>query len=151
MFNRIKHFMRIFGHKVESFPTFPDQKIIDLRLELIEEEFNREFKHALEARDMIGVADAIGDILVVVLGAAAAFGIDADAIYAEIHRSNMSKLGADGKPIYRADGKIMKGPNYSPPDIKSVLENQKSLNEYDYDNPIRYEALTELTRPSLLL
>jgi len=149
MFNRVKEFMLKFGHKVESYPTFPDEKTVNLRLELINEEFN-ELKEAVVNKDLTEIADALGDILVVTLGAGAAFGIDLDAVFTEIHRSNMSKLGADGNPIYREDGKIMKGPNYSPPDIKSVILNQKCLNlPSQVPSCVRFEALTDMHRPSI--
>jgi predicted HAD superfamily Cof-like phosphohydrolase len=90
---------------------------------LIEEHIGQMTDEDLEL-DTVEIADALGDINYVVNGAAHAFNLELDAITSEIHRSNMSKLGADGKPIYRAtDNKVVKGPNYTPPDIKKVLEN----------------------------
>lgn len=71
--------------------------------------------------DLVEVADALGDLDYVVQGSNLVFGIPAEEVVAEIHRSNMSKLGADGKPICREDGKILKGPNYSPPDLASII------------------------------
>lgn len=67
------------------------------------------------------VADALGDILVVTIGTALAFGLDIEEIMRRIHESNMSKLGADGKPIYRKDGKVMKGPNYHAPELDDLV------------------------------
>lgn len=113
--------METFGQDVKTSPEFPDAETCNLRLELIAEELN-EMYDAMEAKDIVGVADAITDILYVTYGAAHAFGIDADACFAEVQRSNMSKLGEDGKPIYREDGKVLKGPNYSEPDLKSALQ-----------------------------
>lgn len=71
--------------------------------------------------DIVEAADALGDIDYVVAGANLVFGIPAQAVMQEIQRANLSKLGEDGKPIKRADGKILKGPNYTPPDIRAVL------------------------------
>ncbi len=91
-----------------------------LRVELIEEELT-ELKEALEAKDIVETADALTDLLVVIYGAGHAFGINLDDCFLEVHDSNMSKLGADGMPIYREDGKVMKGPDYCPPDLASLV------------------------------
>ena len=69
----------------------------------------------------VEIADALTDILYVVYGAGHAFGIDLDDCFSEVHRSNMTKLGANGRPLYREDGKVMKGPNYSEPDLTQFL------------------------------
>jgi predicted HAD superfamily Cof-like phosphohydrolase len=84
-----------------------------LRCDLIDEEA-REFREALDARDIVEVADAIADLLYVVYGAARTFGIPVREVFAEVHRSNMTKLDLNGEPIVRSDGKVMKGPNSSP-------------------------------------
>lgn len=102
-------------------PTIPEQWLIDLRFELIEEEL-KEFREAVEAKDLDGVADALTDILYVVYGAGLCYGIPLDKTFEEVHRSNMSKLGEDGKPVYRADGKVLKGPNWSPPDFSFIFK-----------------------------
>lgn len=91
-----------------------------LRCALIEEEAE-EFRDAVEAGDLVGVADAIADLLYVVYGAARTFGIPVREVFAEVHRSNMAKLNDDGEPIVRSDGKVMKGPNFSPPDLLPLL------------------------------
>ena len=91
-----------------------------IRCALIEEEA-AEFRAAVEAGDLVEVADAIADLLYVVYGAALTFGIPADEVFAEVHRSNMTKLGTDGLPIYRDDGKVLKGPHYSPPQLLPIL------------------------------
>lgn len=109
-------FMTAFGQEVLTEPTLPSHELGKLRLELIREEFE-ELTVATNAMDMIEIADALTDILYVVYGAGHAFGIDLDACFAEVHDSNMSKLGADGKPIYREDGKVLKGPNFRSPDL----------------------------------
>lgn len=97
-----------------------DEALKKLRYELVREEVE-ELADAFEANDIVGVADALTDILYVVYGAGHAFGINLDDTFAEVQRSNMSKLGADGQPIFRDDGKVLKGPNYTPPDLKKIL------------------------------
>ena len=119
-FNKVKDFMSIYGQEIKNNAEFPDEKIIELRLKLIQEELN-EFKEALKNRDIIEVADALTDILYVTYGAGHSFGINLDKCFDEVQRSNMSKLGEDGKPIYNEFGKVMKGPNYSKPDLKQFL------------------------------
>jgi len=109
-------FMNAFGQEVLTEPTLPDTSLAKLRLELIREEFE-ELTVATNAMDIIEIADALTDILYVVYGAGHAFGIDLDACYREVHSSNMSKLGEDGKPIYREDGKVLKGPHFRSPDL----------------------------------
>ena len=99
----------------------PDEETRKLRLELIAEELE-ELWDAIEDKDLVAIADALTDILYVTYGAGHAFGIDLDECSGEVQRSNMSKLGEDGKPIYREDGKVWKGPNYSEPDLKSLIE-----------------------------
>lgn len=98
----------------------PSSKLFALRHELIREEL-AELKQAHDKGDLIGIADALADLAYVVVGAAVAFGIPLDRVFDEVHRSNMSKLGEDGKPIYREDGKVLKGPNYTPPDIERSI------------------------------
>ena len=110
-FNSVKKFMEIFGQEVKTKAEFPSEKIIRLRYDLIKEELD-EFDQALKDKDLKEVADALTDILYVTYGAGHAFGIDLDKCFDEVQRSNMSKLGEDGKPIYNELGKVMKGPNY---------------------------------------
>ena len=119
-FEKVKEFMTTFGQEVKNKSEFPNEKIINLRKKLIEEEY-QELKDAIDDNDIIEVADALTDILVVTYGAGIAFGIDLDKCFEEVHRSNMSKLSDEGKPIYNEYGKVMKGPNYSPPDIKKFI------------------------------
>ena len=113
-------FMNAFGQAVLDTPTLPSAHLAKLRLELIREEFE-ELTIATNAMDIVEIADALTDILYVVYGAGHAFGIDLDECYQEVHRSNMSKLGADGKPIYREDGKILKGPDYFHPNLADII------------------------------
>ena len=119
--NKVKLFMESFGQEVKSKPEFPSDDTVKLRIELISEEL-QELVNACNAGDIIEVADALTDILYVTYGAAHSFGIPIDECFKEVQRSNMSKLGEDGKPIYREDGKVMKGPNYSVPNLKNVLQ-----------------------------
>ena len=94
-----------------------------LRFNLMKEE-NEEYFEAANNNDMVEVADALGDMLYILCGTIIEHGMQhkIDEIFSEIQNSNMSKLGADGNPIYREDGKVLKGPNYFKPNIKGILE-----------------------------
>ena len=119
-FQSVKKFMKIFDQEVKSKAEFPNEKIVKLRYELIEEEFE-ELNQAIKDRDLKEVADALTDILYVTYGAGHAFGIDLDKCFKEVQQSNMSKLGTNGKPIYNENGKVMKGPNYFKPNLEKFL------------------------------
>ena len=119
-FEMVKKFMKIFGQKVKEKAEFPEKEISSLRYELIKEELE-EFKEALEKKDLIEAADALTDILYVTYGAGHAFGIDLDKCFDEVQKSNMSKLGINGKPIYNDSGKVMKGPNYFRPNLSKFI------------------------------
>ena len=123
-FNKVKVFMETFGQEVKSKASFPDQKIQNLRYDLIKEELN-ELKEALDQKNLKEVADALTDILYVTYGAGHAFGIDIDKCFAEVHNSNMSKLDENGNPIYDKNGKVMKGKNYFYPDLLKIINNLK--------------------------
>ncbi len=123
-YEKVKEFMNTFGQNVNNKPTMIDYKTAKLRLDLIYEEYTELEEAILDEKDIVSVADALTDILYVTYGAGLAFGIDLDKCFKEVHRSNMSKLGLDGKPIYREDGKVLKGPNYTEPDLKSVIDKQ---------------------------
>lgn len=120
-FDKVGEFMEAFGQEVKQTPEFPSKEIADLRDDLIAEELE-EFRQAVAKGDLTGVADALSDLLYVVYGAGHSFGIDLDLTFNVVHDSNMSKLGANGKPIYRKDGKVMKGPNYVPPDFSVIFK-----------------------------
>lgn len=120
-FELVEDFMEAMGQEVNAVPTWPEDDIQRLRLDLIEEELD-ELHYAIDNKDMVEIADALGDLLYVVYGAGHAFGIDLDECFKEIHASNMSKLGPDGKPIKREDGKVLKPDTYFPPDLKNILE-----------------------------
>ena len=119
-FENVKKFMQIFGQEVRSKASFPNDKIINLRLDLIREEL-LELEEAIEKKDIKEVADALTDILYVTYGAGHAFGINLDKCFKEVQNSNMSKLGSDGKPIFNEHGKVMKGPDYFKPDLSKFV------------------------------
>jgi predicted HAD superfamily Cof-like phosphohydrolase len=119
-FEMVEEFMESFGQEVKTKSEFPDNETITLRYELIDEEL-KELREAIGNADMVEVADALTDLLYVVYGAGHAFGINLDKCFEEVHSSNMSKLGADGKPIYREDGKVLKGENFFQPNLSKVL------------------------------
>jgi len=119
-FQLVREFMKTFDQDVKNKPDLADHKTRALRLDLIYEEY-KELEDAMAEQHLEGVADALTDILYVVYGAGHAFGIDLDTCFAEVHRSNMSKLDANGQVIRREDGKVMKSDLYSPPDLKSIL------------------------------
>jgi len=120
-FEKVGDFMEAFGQEVLYIPTMPDFNLAALRLDLIEEEV-QELRDGLGRSSLLEVADALTDILYVVYGAGHAFGIDLDDCFNEVHRSNMTKLGEDGRPVYRDDGKVMKGPNYEEPNLLPFVE-----------------------------
>ena len=120
-FEDVKKFMKTFGQKVITKPQIPDEKTMNLRFDLIKEELN-ELEQAMKEKDLKEIADALTDILYVAYGAGCAYGIDLDKCFKEVQRANMSKLGEDGKPIYIDKGKVMKGPNYSEPNLKQFVE-----------------------------
>ena len=120
MYDQVLEFHRKFNLPVAKQPDFPSFEQIDLRWRLLREEV-KELEEAHQEWDIVEVADALGDILYIVIGTAIVFGIDIEKVFNEIHSSNMSKLGEDGKPIFREDGKVLKGPNYFEPNIEKVL------------------------------
>ena len=120
-FEDVKIFMETFGQIVRTKPQFPDEKTMQLRFDLIKEEL-RELEEAMNTKNLKEIADALTDILYVTYGAGYAYGINLDKCFKEVQRANMSKLGNDGKPIYNEKGKVMKGPNYSPPNLIQFVE-----------------------------
>ena len=120
-FNSVKIFMEKFGQIVRTKPQFPDEETMQLRLNLIKEELS-ELEDAMKTKNLKEIADALTDILYVTYGAGYAYGIDLDKCFEEVQKANMSKLGEDGKAIYNDKGKVMKGPNYSAPNLKQFVE-----------------------------
>ena len=120
----VKAFHEAFGIENNAQPIADisdDQKT--LRYNLMKEE-NEEYLEATKENDLIEIADALGDQLYILCGTILKHGLQDKIVdvFNEIHASNMSKLGADGKPIYREDGKVLKGPNYFKPDIKQFFK-----------------------------
>lgn len=120
----VQDFHEAFGLGVRHEPiaSLAEEKL-QLRFNLMAEE-NEEYLEAARNGDLIEVADALGDMLYILCGTILEHGMQykIEEVFEEIQRSNMSKLDHDGKPIYREDGKVMKGPNYFKPDIDSILK-----------------------------
>lgn len=122
----VQEFHEAFGLGVQQEPTtkLTDNKL-KLRFDLMAEE-NEEYLEAARDNDLVEVADALGDMLYILCGTILEHGMQykIEEVFEEIQRSNMSKLGADGKPIYREDGKVMKGPNYFKPNISEIIQEE---------------------------
>ena len=112
--------MKTFGQEIKDKTEFPNEKIVQLRYDLIKEELE-ELNQAIKDNDIKEVADALTDILYVTYGAGHAFGINLDKCFDEVQKSNMSKLDEDGKPLYNESGKVMKGPKYFKPDLTKFV------------------------------
>lgn len=120
----VAEFHNAFGLPVRDAPGGEvDRDLAKLRVALLEEEVS-EFVTASEKGDLVGIADALADIAYVVYGTALTYGIDLNAVLREVHRSNMSKLDGNGRPLIRGDGKVLKSDRYFPPDIEAVLSHQ---------------------------
>jgi len=116
---QVKEFHKTFNYPINIKPTLEDKFQQDLRVRLIQEELD-ELKEAIIKKDIVKVADALGDLLYVVYGAAITFGIDIGIVFDEIHRSNMTKVGG----YKRNDGKWIKPSTYTPPNIKGIIDYQ---------------------------
>ena len=120
----VQLFHEAFNIGINQNPTVAvSEKIKELRFNLMKEE-NEEYLEAVKNNDIVEVADALGDMLYILCGTILTHGMQhkITEVFEEIQRSNMSKLGQDGNPIYREDGKVMKGPNYAKPNIKTILK-----------------------------
>lgn len=121
---QVLEFFARFDHYIGAEYAMPPREVADLRHRLIQEECD-ELKEAIEANDYVKAVDALADLLYTVEGAVISFGVFhhgcMNAVSEEVHRSNMSKLGRDGRPVKREDGKTLKGPDYSPANISAVL------------------------------
>ena len=120
-FEKVGQFMKTFGQEVKNKTELSSEKIKNLRISLINEELE-EFKEAIKNNDLKEAIDALTDILYVTYGAGHAFGVNLDECFDEVQKSNMSKLGKDGKPIYNEAGKVMKGPGYFKPDLSKFIK-----------------------------
>ena len=120
-FERVREFHRAFSVEENASPSvLLPMKTQHLRWKLMLEELD-ELKEAVFQSDAEGVLKELCDLLYVVYGYGAVMGFDVDAAFALVHASNMTKLGVDGKPTYRDDGKVMKSPQYTPPDLRGLL------------------------------
>jgi len=127
-FEMVKHFHKTYGLAVRDEPidfdlenmSPEDSTLFHLRWTLMVEEW-KELESAWVGEDLVEFADACCDLMYVVVGTCVSLGIPFDECFAEVQRSNMSKLGVDGKPIVREDGKILKGPDFSQPDLRSII------------------------------
>ena len=119
--NAVKQFHESFGIENKETPTLNNRAFM-LRFNLMKEE-NEEYLNACQEENIVEVADALGDMMYILCGTILSHGLQhkIEEIFQEIQSSNMSKLGKDGNPIYREDGKILKGPNYFKPDIPKIL------------------------------
>lgn len=124
----VREFHETYGQAVADVPHVADVALNKLRISLLREEL-KELEDALAIGDAVEALDALTDLQYVLDGAYLSLGFHRfkDAALAEVHRSNMSKLDEDGRPVYREDGKILKGPNYSPPNISRCLAEQRVL------------------------
>lgn len=123
LLRKVAEFNKAFGVENQMLPTVPDKAIIELRYKLALEELD-EFKEAAEAGNLTGMLDALVDQLYILLGTVhtCGMGIALEDGFYEVHRSNMTKLDADGKPIYREDGKVIKSDRYDPPNLQRIIK-----------------------------
>lgn len=124
LLDSVSEFHRTYRVPMQDAPLItPSEDLVVLRHRLMAEE-NEEYLDAARAGNQVEVADALGDQLYILCGTIITHGMQdlIEEVFREIHRSNLSKLGADGQPLYREDGKVMKGPNYFRPDIAAVLD-----------------------------
>ena len=122
--NHVEKFHDTFGIPNKYSPTATiEDSLIDLRFRLMAEE-NEEYLEAAKSGNLVEVADALGDMMYILCGTILSHGMQhkIEEVFEEIQRSNMSKLGEDGQPIYREDGKVLKGPNYFKPNIKKIID-----------------------------
>jgi predicted HAD superfamily Cof-like phosphohydrolase len=119
----VREFHETYNQPINNFPTLDNEKVNELRISLIQEELN-ELKEALDNKNPVEVLDALTDLQYVLDGAYISLGFQyyKQAGLEEVHASNMSKLGEDGKPIYREDGKVLKGPKYFKANLEKVID-----------------------------
>ena len=132
----VRHFHDSFGIENKPQPTAQlEERVYNLRFNLMKEE-NEEYLEAAQNGDLVEIADALGDLMYILCGTILSHGLDhiIEEVFEEIQRSNMSKLDANGKPIYREDGKVMKSERYFKPDIKSILKKYGAVLQ---DQPVK--------------
>lgn len=116
----VREFHTTYGVPLQNHPALPSSNRRCMRQAILNEEWN-EYCEAERNDDLVEIADALADMVYVIAGTAHEYGIPLDAVLAEVHRSNMSKLDESGEPILREDGKVLKGPNFFTPDIAKLL------------------------------
>ena len=119
-FTKVRDFHKTYGQPVGDRPQFLTEERMELRKRLIEEEY-AEFLEAVEEGDLVNAFKELADLIYVVEGTIVEMGGDGDAVFNEVHRSNMSKLDENGKAIFREDGKVLKSHLYEPPQLRDVL------------------------------
>lgn len=146
--DQVREFHEVYGSHISKNQDIQNKKVNELRVNLLKEEVN-ELEEKLEVGDATGVLDALTDIQYVLDGAYISLGFDKvkNPAFEEVHRSNMSKLGLDGKPIKREDGKILKGPNYTEPNLEQFIEKPFDYKNYssklqDVENEIAMEVFS---------
>lgn len=122
-FDMVKEFHEAFGHAAPEEVTVGDEDLWNFRMMLIEEEL-LELREGIKQKDIVEIADALADLVYVTLGSAVSMGLNFNDIFMEVHRSNMSKLGEDGRPIYNEHGKIIKPDGWQAPDISKYIKEQ---------------------------
>lgn len=127
--DRVLEFHRTFGHPIQHAPGAITSGRYGLRLNLIDEEHSELFE-AWSDGHFAGMVDALADLVYVCYGMAIEMGVDLDEVIEEVHRANMAKLGPDGKPIYREDGKVIKPEGWQPPDIIGIINMQKERGNF---------------------
>jgi predicted HAD superfamily Cof-like phosphohydrolase len=120
----VRVFQSTYKQNVGTSPSFPNQHERDLRVRLLEEEW-KEYLEAEQTDDYVEVCDAMADMLYIIYGTCVSYGIPINEIFQHVHDSNMSKLDENGQPIFREDGKVLKGANFWRPDIKSIIDKHK--------------------------
>lgn len=134
---QVQEFHTKFKQPVGKSLNFVEYGRAKLRFNLMKEE-NEEYMDAVDQGDLVEIADALGDMLYILCGTIVEHGMQDKIVevFDDIHRSNMSKLGEDGEPILRADGKILKGKNYFKPNISKIMSLKKSILE-EADNQLK--------------
>lgn len=125
----VAQFRRAFGLSIAPEPTLISGSDKSVALSLILEETG-EVAQAVSDGDLPAIAHELADLVYVAYCAALAYGVDLDRVIDEVHRANMTKLGADGRPILREDGKVLKPPTFEPADVAAVLDTQRTLGRY---------------------
>lgn len=123
---KVLEFSKTFLCAIGTKPELPvDEQLREVRIKLLKEEFE-EYLDGENLDDIVQIADALSDMLYIIFGTAIAYGLNLKELFDEVHRSNMTKLDDDGKPIFREDGKVLKSKNYESPKIREMIE--KKLN-----------------------